>query len=800
MEVRHSWKYPLLSGILVFLFIFCDPGSSSIQLYAQDDTAVEEGVRLLGLSVQGNQTASAAQIIANSGLRVDQTLYAETIQKAIQRIYDIGLFSDVKILVEQQSANAVYLIIRVEEWPRLGTMNFRGNKKIKKNKFSEELDLLPGQVLSDYDIHQAAKKVKSMYKEKNFLLAEVDTLLQPVADREGYVDLTFRIDEGRKVKIQDIEFHGNEAFSDGKLRRQMDKVKEQRWWKFFQDVEYSPENFIEDKQLVEEFYKSNGYRDAEVMRDSIYYDEEKTRMFIDLWVEEGSVYTYSDFTWNGNTLYTDEELQRALGLQAGDTYNFEQFQTGTENISKLYMDRGYLYFQMNPQEVPVGETEVRVDVQVQENYQVSVRRIDITGNTKTKEDVIRRELQIFPGDVFSQEKLMRSQRELFILNYFSNIVPDVVPVDEKQVDLEIEVEEKQTDRANASIGYSELDKLLGSVGLEFNNFMGNGQRLSFSYQRARYFQSFNFSFNEPWPWNRPNPVGVSVFYSERGAATGGGYLFGSRASYYLPFDYTTRGASLSLGHRFRWPDNYFRGNWTFYMDSKRYTAIKDSTVFRYWNPSGVNPTYGIRFTQVIQRDSRDRPEFPTQGSKVSLRSTLSGGPLGGNEEYHKHNFQIEWFSPLPLKFVLYTDIELGAMKALYSGAVIPYEDLFYMGGEGLVYGTALRGYDERSVGPISSRGNAIGARALMKYSLELRFLISENPTIYGLGFFESGNTFLNVTRMNPFDLKRSVGVGGRVFMQMLGMLGVDVGYGFDPLVPGREPSGWKTHFVFGQSF
>ncbi|HKJ66466.1 MAG TPA: POTRA domain-containing protein, partial [bacterium] len=196
MQVRFSRDYPLLFSLLVLLLFFCFPESGTTQLYAQAETAEEEGVRLLGVSVQGNITASASQIIANSGLRVDQTLYAETIQKAIQRIYDIGLFSDVKVLVEQQSANAVYLVIQVEEWPRLGTMNFQGNKKIKRNKFSEELDLLPGQVLSDYDIHQAAKKIKSMYKEKNFLLAEVDTLLQPDPNREGYVDLTFRVTEG----------------------------------------------------------------------------------------------------------------------------------------------------------------------------------------------------------------------------------------------------------------------------------------------------------------------------------------------------------------------------------------------------------------------------------------------------------------------------------------------------------------------------------------------------------------------------------------------------------------------------
>ncbi|MEJ2049988.1 MAG: POTRA domain-containing protein, partial [Calditrichota bacterium] len=233
-------------SILFFLLLVGLVGGMSTLAYGQGQTATSQGVRLMGVAVQGNVTASADQIIANSGLRVDQTLYAETIQKAIKRVYDIGLFSDVKVLMDRQTADGVYLVIQVKEWPRLGKVLFEGNKKIKTSKFKDELDLLPGQVLSDYDIHQAAKKIKSLYKDKNFLLAQVDTLVQPSPNRDRYVDLTFKINEGKKVKIKEITFHGNQAFSDGKLRHQMDKVKEQRWWKLFQKVDYSPDNFDTD--------------------------------------------------------------------------------------------------------------------------------------------------------------------------------------------------------------------------------------------------------------------------------------------------------------------------------------------------------------------------------------------------------------------------------------------------------------------------------------------------------------------------------------------------------------------------
>ncbi|MCF7804608.1 MAG: outer membrane protein assembly factor BamA [Candidatus Marinimicrobia bacterium] len=778
-----------ISFVIALLMIGLDSAAFAQQASSQQQ------INLLGLSVQGNETASADIIRANSGLRVDQSLTMEDIQKSFDRLWELQLFSDIKFLIDRETPNGVYLIIQVKEHPRLNRVRFRGNDKIKDKKFEEELNLLPGQVLSPQQIFNTAKKMKELYKEENYLLAEVDWDTTFTEDRQNYVNLTYTIDEGKKVKIQDITFHGNDHIAERKLRGQMEKVKEQRWWKFFQDVEYTRENYLTGQTNVINYYKTQGYRDAEIVRDSVYYNDEKTRMFIDMWIDEGDIYTYGDFSWTGNSLYNSKELNRALGVEPGEQYDLEAFQAGIENVRSLYMDRGYLYFQVNPQEVPVGDNTVDITFQVQENYQVSVRMIDITGNTKTKEDVIRRELMIFPGDIFSRERLLRSQREIFILNYFSNVVPDVVPVDDKHVDLSVEVEEKQTDRANASVGYSERDGLLGSVGVEFNNLMGNGQQLVFNYQRGQYYKSFQFQFNEPWPFNRPNPVGFSVFSTNRGR-------FGSGASsYYLPFNISRRGGSVSIGHRFRWPDSYFRGNWSLYIDSKEYTNIQDSTTFQRIVRSGEKSTRGVRLTQTIRRDSRDRPEFPTEGSRVTFRSAISGGPLGGNEEYHKHELKLEWFTPMVWDLVLYTDIEAGAMKGLYRNAVIPYDEHFFMGGSGMIYGTALRGYSDRAVGPTSIDGYPLGGRAMLKYSLELRVPISDNPTLYGLGFFESGNTYLDVEHINPYALKRSAGVGFRLFMPMLGLLGFDFGYGFDSLEPGStQPNGWQTHFIFGQPF
>ncbi|MEE8479001.1 MAG: BamA/TamA family outer membrane protein, partial [Candidatus Neomarinimicrobiota bacterium] len=484
-----------------------------------------------------------------------------------------------------------------------------------------------------------------------------------------------------------------------------------------------------------------------------------------------------------------------------------------ERAQSLYMDKGYIYSNIIPEISPIRKDSIDVHFSVIENQKVYVRNIIISGNTRTRENVIRRELKLYPGDVFSRQKLIRSQREVWILNYFGNVVPDVIPVDDDNVDLEITVEEKSSERANLNVGYTKEYGMTGGGGIEFMNFRGRGQRFmlsastglsggsSYNYsgrERSKY-HSFSLSFTDPMINDTPNLVGGSLFYSFRGAST----------QYYYPIDLTVLGGSLMWGRRFRWPDDFFRGQWGIQITKKVYNGSQnDLNLYT----GGLEQSVGVNISQTITRDSRDRPEFTFSGSRMIWNTTLSGGILGGNEDFHKHKLSFELYSPLVSKFVLVNSFNAGIIGKIRgkddTRSIIPYDERFIMGGNGIPYGNMLRGYDDNAIGPLSSSGSPIGGNLMLKFNTEIRFLLSENPVIYALAFAEMGNVWANknmvesfhLVRTGPLNLKRAAGVGVRFFMPMIGMLGFDIGFGFDDITGSGEPPGWKTTITFGQQF
>ncbi|HIA30095.1 MAG TPA: outer membrane protein assembly factor BamA [Candidatus Marinimicrobia bacterium] len=625
-------------------------------------------------------------------------------------------------------------------------------------------------------------------------------------------DMVFYITENKKVKIGKIIFEGNHAFSDRHLRRVLKETKQQRWYLFWRSY-FDKNKYSEDKESLVGFYRNKGYRDLVISSDSISYSKNKRRMNLHLHIFEGPRYKYGQFSLEGNVLYSDDELKRRLGLSVGDYFNEEAFNSAVyERMQGLYMDRGYIYSQIETQMTPVGEDSLDIHFVIIENKKVYVRNILISGNTKTRENVVRRELKIFPGDVFSRNKLIRSQREVWILNYFSNVIPDVIRVDEDEVDLDISVEEKSADRAQANIGFTGEYGITGGGGVEFNNFRGLGQRLNLSfntgtnysvYQTPSKYRSVSLSFTDPMVMDTPNLVGFSVFYTFRGAAT----------NYSFPLDFSMFGGSLSWGRRFRWPDDFFRGHWVLRGVQKEYSSESTTStdLGPYENLLG-QISLGFNITQVIIRDSRDRPEFTTSGSRFSLETTISGGPLGGNEDFHKHVLNLEWFTPTFWKFVLMSSIKLGAIKPLQPSneelSIVPFDEKFIMGGNGIPYGNMLRGYPDNSIGPLTTSGRPIGGSAMIKFTSEFRIPFSENPVVYGLVFGEMGNVWdtldmtepFGLTRTGPLSLKRSAGVGFRFFMPMLGMLGFDMGYGFDDITGIGKPQGWTYTITFGQPF
>jgi outer membrane protein insertion porin family len=783
-----------------------------IQISAQQE------ITLLGVDVDGNKLASETMIRYTAGLRQNEVINVADFSRAVKRLWQLGLFEDVQIKIDKETTDGFFITIQVQETPILGNVHYKGNKKLKDKQLQDELDFYLGQRIKPHVLVESITKIKNFYAEDGFLLANVkatlvdpeDTIDDQKSDKDKQKqdltkDILFTIKENDKVKINKILFQGNESYSDFRLRRVLKETKQQRWYLFWRSY-FDGKKFDEDKLALETFYRNNGYRDFTILSDTTAVNDEQKRMEIVISVIEGPRYRYRNFSWDGNTLFNNEILNRALNLKRGDYFNEEEFNAAVyNNMQGLYMDRGYIYSRVDPQFTPVDEDSLDIHFPIVENHQINVRNISIVGNDHTRENIIRRELNIYPGDIFNREMLIRSQRNLLRLNYFSNVVPDVAPVDEDEVDLEITVEEKSADRANANMGYSGVYGLSGGLGVEFANFRGMGQQFMISYnigskynfyssQPTSQFKSFSMSFVDPMIFDTPNRLGFSFFSTFRGQGT----------SYYFPLDLKMVGGSVQWGRRFKWPDDYFRGYWVLRTMKKTYEGNQEE-LDQYVN--GMNTTIGNSITQVVTRDNRDHHEFPTRGSKFTWESTFSGNILGGNEDFFKHVLNFEWFSPTFWKFVLTSSFKIGVIQTLENldnqRSIIPFDEKFIMGGNGMPYGNMLRGYPDNSISPGPTGGNA-----LLRSVTEFRVPISENPVIYGLVFAEMGNVWNTVNMTESFDiprdgafsLKRSAGVGIRFYMPMMGVLGFDMGYGFDVIDNTGEKPGWNYTIIFGNVF
>lgn len=753
-------------------------------LFAQNRT-----IKVLGISVIGNKTTDANMIRMQSGIMQGTELSSEGVQDAIHKLWRLNLFSDIQLLVDRQVGEGYYLTIQVEEYPRLEKVELQGNKKLKQDDINEILNYYSGQIISPTGLSRSKAKLMDEYKEKGHLLADIDIEERPGELDTNRVIVRFVFNEGKKVQVERIRFFGNKALSDGKLRKQFEEIKEDKWWR---SADFDREKYDEDLLKITEFYKNEGYRDAEVLKDSLYYNDDRDDMYIDIWVNEGPQYTFGEISFTGNKVFSDEELAAALRFEEGDVYSKKSLdEAAYQHVSGLYYNLGYIFASATPRETVDPDNPLRLNIEflIQEFKQAKINEILISGNTKTKEKVIRRELRILPGQTFNKSLLERSQRDVWMLNYFSNVEPQVLPIgnDQEKINLGFKVEEKSTDTANMSAGWSERDKLIGSVGVAMANLFGNGQRLSFDWSFGRYYRSFNIGFTEPWLLDTPTLAGFSFYDTKRDA-------------YYIGYKQVSTGASFRLGRRFNWPDNFFRGDWIYRIDR---TELSDfNTYIVEANPNNIIdeqwPLISSSITQIWSRNSLDRPEFPTSGSDISLTTEFAGTFLGGNVDFHKWIFRLDWFTPSFWKLVFYTSFQAGYMESIGDNAHIPYTDYFFMGGDGLSRSIPLRGYDD----PLANyRIIDDGGKAMLKYTTELRIPIAPNPTIFALLFAEAGNTWVDFRRANPYAMKRSVGIGARVFMPMIGIIGFDYGYGFDRIdAYGNPDPKWKMHFVFGRSF
>ncbi len=744
--------------------------------------------KLLGVSVEGNDRTDPGLIIATSGLVVGDVLTGEKIQSSIRTLWTLGLFADIKIVAEQTTESGIYLVIRVVESPRLEFVDIVGGKKLGKDEVEKAIDVAKGQVLKPSDPVRLRRKLEALAAEKGYLLADLTIDIQD-GSSPNLKTIKVTIEEGKKVKIKKINFIGNLAFTDKKLRKQLKNTKEKAW---FRSGEFKRDKFDEDLTKLVEIYREQGYRDFEVVKDSLYYSEDRKFMYIDINVIEGERYYFGNVTFEGEVLYSDAELREQLLFKPGEIFNQTKFDlTRYEKLSNLYYDHGYIFAQIQTVETPRGRDTLDIIYRIDPGNRFSVRKINISGNTKTREKVIRREFSLKPGDTFDVSKLRRSVRDVTILNFFADVKPDVEDVSADEVDLYVKVEEKPTDQANVSAGYSERDGVIGALGFTAPNLLGTGQQLNFDWNFGQQYGSFSVSYTEPWLFDTETLAGVS-FYNVRRRWVDG-------------FSENLLGGSLRMGKRFRWPDDYFRGDWVYRYEQSRLYDFSET--FQENNSNNIvegETRHSSGITQIISRDSRDFPEFPTSGSVFSLTTELAGGPLKGDDRYHKHVASVEWYSPVSPKFVIYNSFLIGYLDALTGNSRdIPLLKYFYMGGSGLSLGAPLRGYDERTVGPPprGSSSTALGGKSQLKFGSEARVQILNNPTIYGLAFAEAGNTWLTFQQTDPSNLRRSAGFGIRLYMPLIGLIGLDYGYGFDYYNSlGVRKGRWLPHFQFGRQF
>ncbi|MBT4139306.1 MAG: outer membrane protein assembly factor BamA [Candidatus Latescibacteria bacterium] len=762
-----------MKSFLLILIIFMIQGFDA-QAQVRDQVIKE-------IRVRGNSYTETSLIQGQSGLYEGQRLGSEDAGRAIRNLFKMGLFGDVKIFVDSDVVGGVAVEIVVIEYPQLGTVKFDGNKALKDKKLKRELGFIKAQMIKPQQMKRATNKLVELYKDKGFLLAKVE--VEPESyDEDGYIPLTFTIDEGRKVNLKKIRFHGDDEFKNSQLRKQMKETKQDGWW--FGGGKYKEEDYEIDKESLLAFYRQNGYREADVVSDSLSYGPNKRDMYLDITIDKGPLYRFGKVSWLGNEKLTDLGVASLVVVDSGGVYSEERLFKTEEQLKNAYMDIGYIGAQIFPNEKERDDHVVDLHFDVIENDPWKIRKILITGNTKTKDRVIRRELRVWPGQTFSRALLERSMREVMALNFFSNVIPTPIPIESSsEIDLEFVVEEKSTGTASVGAGYSERDKLVGTIGLQIPNFKGNGQQVDFQWEFGTQRETFRVGFTEPWFRNTPTSVSVSLFHdTQRFSASGA-----------ANFDQQTRGGGFRIGRRLRWPD-YSRASVGYRLEDVRFINFSDSTTTQTGSLSNnVTSSISANFT----RDSRDLPQFPTSGSVISYTPALAGGFLAGNRDFHKHELVTSFYFPLFWKVALNMRSQLGIV-ASYGSESVPFNELYTPGGVDLFTGSMLRGYPDQSVGP-QNKGGQIGGVTQLLFNAEVSIPIVANQ-FYGLIFADAGNAWDDLQKISTADLRRSFGFGIRIVAPVVGIMGFDFAWGIDRRRVDGQPVQMITHFQFGPQF
>ena len=810
--------------------------------YAQNNE-----IKIKDISVSGNQLMIKEDIINFSGLSKDSYINAIEIQNAINRLWILNKFSNIQIDLEETNYGITNLIIKVEEFPIINEVNFKGSYfdfelfkfKKSKNELKKISELETGTSLSNQKIKNAVTLLKNDFIKRNFHGVKIDYNIEKTGSNFKK-NITFKIDAGKKTKLQDIKvvLNGNEIKKVNLFQATKNRFDKKRpitknnilrnladinTWKWYQpwNGKYNDLKFSEMEETLSAYYRDKGYLDFKIDGYKISKSKNifnKTKQTLELNISSGPKYYINDINISGNYIFNDSIIKSKIVLENNDVYDGLKLDISNMNLTNLYRDEGYLFTMINSSITPYKDSLLNINFDISEKSVVYVNKVIIRGNETTKDNVIRRDIDIKPGQIFSQTDIMESYRKLFMLNFFETVSPDIMPIEGKnEVDVVFDVVEKGSGQLNFSAGYSGLLGFTGGGGFSFPNFLGTGQSLSFNYQRGisnqnqssvpinnsdvSANQQFSISYVEPRLFNTHNLIGFSGQYQERGQSSS------------QPFDSKIIGFGIRFGRRFDWPDKFFKGTWMLNASQREYFSNNRDDLISYYSSSiedyiesdgdrFVFPTSGLKITQSISRDNRDHPEFPTRGSQFNWNMTLSGAFLGGSEDYFKNEFGFKLYNQVIDKLVVHQTFKAGFLNPIESPgrSIVPYSARFRMGGA-LPYGEMLRGYGDNMIGPIGA-SYPKGGNILLKYSLELRYLVSDNPNMYILCFAEAGNIWDELDIVDPFKLRRSAGIGARVMMPMLGTLGYDIAYGFDSSVEeyltGKNGAhGWEYHFIFG---
>jgi outer membrane protein insertion porin family len=816
-----------------------------------------------GINVTGVKFLDPNTLISVSGLSIndDIKIPGEKVSTAIKRLMEQGILEDVEVGIEKVEANKVFLVLMLKERPRLSKLNFMGIRKGEKETLEEKIKTYKGKVITDAMVKNLQNIIKKHYSDKGFYNCTVQA--RQVADtiRANNASLLFNIVKNGKVKIKEIELNGVNEMPSWKVLSKMKGTREKAPLRVFSPSKFVEKKYKEDKEKLVAFLNKNGYRNAEIVRDSVFkLDDKNLKVVLD--VREGKRFYYRNITFSGNYLRNTDTLKLYLDLKKGDLYNPEELEKRINgrpggDISSYYMDDGYLYFSCIPVETSIDGDSIDIELRITEGKQATVNKVILNGNTKTSDHVVMREILTKPGQKFSKTDLVETVQMLSKLGYFDpqKIEPKPIPQADGTVNIEYNVEEKSNDNIELSGGWSGLQGIIGTFGVVFNNFAiskihklreykplpkGDGQRFAIRFQANGGFQNYSISFTEPWlGGKKPNSFGVSLFHSvqdysklkerlERSYANSGynpyafgGGFGGGLGSFYDGF-FRNTGASVTYGKRLQWPDRNFNLSTAL---SYQYYDVENSFLLRnFQNGKAHDLSLGLN----LSRYSLDNPQFTKSGSSISLNATFNPpyNSLGISSkkdrlliEGHKWMFDADWYVPVVGKLVFHAKSNMGFIGRYSSRTEYNPFGRFVIGGAGMglqntnsigVELIGLRGYDEGVVyestfnekvtDSQSSSFSRTGGIIYSKYAAELRYPVSLNQqaTIFVLSFLEAGNSWGSYKDYNPFKLRRSAGVGARIFMAAFGMIGIDYGYGFDA-IPGLQNKGLKAFtFSIGQ--